>query len=462
MPITNDSVDDGGETLTLTLSSASGADLDDAVATGTIRNTELVPLTVSFENVPTEHDGSTVFTFRLRFSEDPAVSYKVLRDEAFSVSGGTVKKARRVDGRDDLREIHVKPETTGEIRIELPATSDCAATGAICTADGRPLSNSQSARVQGAGSEQSGFPLAPENSSPSGIWSDGETAWVADIEDARLFAYQRSDGQRQPEKDIATDAAPMGLWSDGDTLWVAGLGGGLKAHRLSDGARLAARDLALEENAAPAGVWSDGETAWVAQWLGDTVRAYRLSDGQRVAGRDVKLAGGNLLPVGVSSDGETLWVADWRQRMYAYRLADGGREPGRDIVSKAADADPTGLWSGGGTLLSTSWEDGEVRAFRLPTASPRAAVAGRDSAPAAGLLTLADPALRAAVVAALGKASGEAVTADDLAGLEVLNARNGGIRDLSGLEGLVSLKELDLGFNLVASGRWRRCQSSSR
>ena len=365
VPITNDSVDDGGETLTLTLSSASGADLGDAVATGTIRNTELVPLTASFEDVPAEHDGSTVFTFRLRFSEDPAVSYTVLRDKAFSVSGGKVEKARRVDGRHDLREIHVKPETTGEIRIDLPATSDCEAANAICTADDRPLSHSLSTTVQGPGSEQSGFPLDPENSSPSGIWSDGETAWVA-------------------------------------------------------------------------------------QWLGDTVRAYRLSDGQRVAGRDIELAGGNLLPGGVWADGETLWVADWRRRMYAYRLSDGEREPGRDIVSKAADADPTGLWSGGRTLLSTSWEDGEVRAFRLPTASPRTAIAGQDSAPAAGLLTLADPALRAAVAAALGKAPEDAVTADDLAGLEVLNARNGGIRDLSGLEALVSLKELDLGFNPVA------------
>ena len=148
VPITDDAVDDGGETLTLTLSSASGADLDDAEATGTIQNTE-TPLTASFEDVPSEHDGSTVFTFRLRFSEDPAVSYTVLRDRAFSVSGGTVKKARRVDGRNDLREIHVQPKTTGEIRIDLPATTDCDAVDAICTGDGRPLSHSLSETIAG-------------------------------------------------------------------------------------------------------------------------------------------------------------------------------------------------------------------------------------------------------------------------------------------------------------------------
>ena len=146
VPITDDAVEDGGEILTLTLSGASGADLDDAEATGTIQNTE-TPLTASFEDVPSEHDGSTVFTFRLRFSEDPAVSYEVLRDRAFSVSGGTVKKARRVDGRNDLREIHVQPETTGEIRIDLPAATDCDAVDAICTEDGRPLSHSLSETI---------------------------------------------------------------------------------------------------------------------------------------------------------------------------------------------------------------------------------------------------------------------------------------------------------------------------
>ena len=92
--------------------------------------------------------GYRMVTGMLR-TEDPAVSYKVLRDRAFSVSGGTVKKARRVDGRNDLREIHVQPETTGEIRIDLPATTHCDAVDAICTEDGRPLSHSLSATVAG-------------------------------------------------------------------------------------------------------------------------------------------------------------------------------------------------------------------------------------------------------------------------------------------------------------------------
>ena len=74
--IVDDSVEDDGETftLTLTLSNASGATIADASATGTIRNTEETPggpaLTASFSGMPTEHDGQSVFSFRVEFSED--------------------------------------------------------------------------------------------------------------------------------------------------------------------------------------------------------------------------------------------------------------------------------------------------------------------------------------------------------------------------------------------------------
>ena len=40
VPIADDAVEDSGETLTLTLSNAAGAEIDDAEATGTIRNTD--------------------------------------------------------------------------------------------------------------------------------------------------------------------------------------------------------------------------------------------------------------------------------------------------------------------------------------------------------------------------------------------------------------------------------------
>ena len=424
--------------------------------TVTITDSSAAALTAEFQSMPKTHDGLAAFPFELRFSEEIAISYETLRDSAFVVTGGSVTGARRlVSGSNRRWEVTVQPTSDADVVLRLPVTAHCAAAGAVCTQGGKPLSESLQATVKGPGSAAAGFPLTRENSRPSGIWSDGETAWVADLDDARLYAYRRADGEPQPGKDIATEPAPMGLWSDGETLWVAGLGGGLRAHRLADGSRQAWRDLALEANAAPAGVWSDGKTAWVADWLGETVHAYRLEDGKRLAGRDIKLAGENLMPVGVWSDGETLWVADWRERMFAYRLSDGRREPGRDVVAGSADTDPSGLWSDGETLLSTSWEDSPVRAYRLPGPLSPGPAPGKSSsvglpARAASLPPIADSALRAAIGAALGKTPGEAVSPEELAGLESLEARHSGIRDLVGLERAVGLKDLDLGFNPLA------------
>ena len=100
-----------------------------------------VPLTASFENVPSSHDGSA-FTFELRFSEEIAISFKTLRDDdVFTVTGGTVKKAQRLEKPSNVRwRITVVPDTDTAVFILLPPTTDCNATGAICTADGKMLS----------------------------------------------------------------------------------------------------------------------------------------------------------------------------------------------------------------------------------------------------------------------------------------------------------------------------------
>ena len=109
----------------------------------------VVPLTATFEAVPAEHDGSSTFTFRVRFNLEPRVGYQVLRDESFDVTGGTVKKARRVNGRNDLREIHVEPSGMGDITVTLAGGRACGTEGAICTADDKVLSNTETATVQG-------------------------------------------------------------------------------------------------------------------------------------------------------------------------------------------------------------------------------------------------------------------------------------------------------------------------
>ena len=109
------------------------------------------PLTAAFTSVPEEHDGTGAFDFRVEFSEDIGNSYVTLRDEAFPVTAGGVTGAHRVDGRNDLWEITVRPDSREEITITLPGGRDCGAAGAVCTAGDhpRPLTNSPSATVAG-------------------------------------------------------------------------------------------------------------------------------------------------------------------------------------------------------------------------------------------------------------------------------------------------------------------------
>ena len=110
------------------------------------------PLTAGFESAPSSHDGQNAFTFRLQFSEEFPLSYKTLRDHAFSVTGGQVTKAQRLaQGSNIGWKIHVEPDGDGTITIVLPITTDCTREGAICTQNHRPLSSRLELTVSGPG-----------------------------------------------------------------------------------------------------------------------------------------------------------------------------------------------------------------------------------------------------------------------------------------------------------------------
>ena len=110
--------------------------------------------TASVHDVPDSHDGQTAFTFELRFSEAPkkGFSYKTLRDHAFTVTGGSVTRAVRMEKGNNIRwTIHVEPDSDADLTVVLLITVDCDAQGAICTGDGRMLSNSLNLTVAGPG-----------------------------------------------------------------------------------------------------------------------------------------------------------------------------------------------------------------------------------------------------------------------------------------------------------------------
>ena len=135
-----------GEALTLALSSTSAAVPTNAEATGTIRVAgSPAPLTASFESVPESHDGTNTFSFGLAFSENvDGLSYRTLLNSAFTLTGGSVKEARRkTQDSNQNWEIHVEPDGTGPVSITLPA-------GAVSTSDKRSLQAAVSATVAGA------------------------------------------------------------------------------------------------------------------------------------------------------------------------------------------------------------------------------------------------------------------------------------------------------------------------
>ena len=156
---------DSREDLSITLAPAADCAADGAVCTSDGRalsggaagivlgpgpETQQPALTAAFEGLPASHDGESAFRFRVAFSEDIGIGFRSMRDDAFTVSGGAVTGARRVDGRHDLWKITVAPGSDGDVTITLPGGRECAVSGAICTWWGgnrRQLANTPTATV---------------------------------------------------------------------------------------------------------------------------------------------------------------------------------------------------------------------------------------------------------------------------------------------------------------------------
>ncbi|MBC6399968.1 MAG: hypothetical protein GDA37_02960 [Ekhidna sp.] len=217
--------------------------------------------------------------------------------------------------------------------------------------------------------------LASTNDDPIDIWSDGTTLWVADNEDAQLYAYTLSTMTRDAgsEFDLAADNGdPIGIWSDGITLWVVDNDDAqLYAYKLTTGERDAAKEFDLAaDNVNPTGLWSDRTTVWVADFADDKTYAYTLATGARDAGKDFDLVSGNESPFGLWSDGTTIWIADSDDlKLYAYTLATGTRDAGKEFDLENT-VDPAGLWSDGTTILVSDYVLDQIFAYAIRTISP--------------------------------------------------------------------------------------------
>ena len=226
---------------------------------------------------------------------------------------------------------------------------------------------------------------AAGNTSPWGIWSDGTTMWVADLNDDKIYAYRMSDMSRDSSKDITLAAGnndPTGIWSDGTTMWVAdsilqNTGDKIYAYSISSKSHVSTKDfdtLSAAGNNSPAGIWSDGTTMWVADEFDDKIYAYSMSNKMRDSTKDFDADHVNA--AGIWSDRTTMWAADFHispggthsVKISAYRMSDESRDNAKNFgtLVAAGNANPTGMWSDGTTMWVADSIDNKIYAYRMP------------------------------------------------------------------------------------------------
>ena len=177
---------DAGKVIKVTVSFTDDAGNEESVTSAATAVVTQPPLTASTHDVPESHDGATAFTFELRFSEEPGGGFSAttLRDQALTVSGGTITNVRQLETGKNLKwEITLQPSGNEEVTVILLPTIDCADHGAICTGDGRGLSVGQAILV-----------LGPPNSAASGAPAINGTAQVGESLTASTSGISDSDG----------------------------------------------------------------------------------------------------------------------------------------------------------------------------------------------------------------------------------------------------------------------------
>ena len=144
---------DAGKVIKVTVSFTDDAGNAETLTSAATTAVAKPPLTATVHDAPASHDGSAAFTFELRLSENiESFSYTTLQEHAFTVTGGSVSKARRLEAGKNVRwEITVTPSSNADVTIVLPITTDCTVQGAICTSDGRKLSSRVEVTISGTG-----------------------------------------------------------------------------------------------------------------------------------------------------------------------------------------------------------------------------------------------------------------------------------------------------------------------
>ena len=217
------------------------------------------------------------------------------------------------------------------------------------------------------------------NQLPVAIWSDGTTMWVADNQDAKIYAYDLTTKARDETKDFDTlaaadNTAPTGMWSDGTTMWVLDWGDDkIYAYDLATKARDPDKDFETLETGSlqsHTGIWSDGTTMWVVDRTGDKLSAYDMATKAHEPDKDFNnlYSSGASEPQGIWSGGRTMWTGDHSdKKLYAYNMETKAHDPDKDFNTLAATGNerPYGIWSDGITLWVADHDDDKLYSYNL-------------------------------------------------------------------------------------------------
>ncbi|MDE0706075.1 MAG: SUMF1/EgtB/PvdO family nonheme iron enzyme [Rhodospirillaceae bacterium] len=185
-------------------------------------------LTARFENAPDAHDGSSVFTLELAFSEavfdgTESIDKNQAIQDAVQVTGGAVAGRRRVAPNVyDRWILRIRPSGDGDVTVRLPATTGgCSPAGAICTPNGRPLSMPATATIEGPTAEEPDAPSAPALTAGE-TWL--EATWTAPDDNGAAITgydvhYRETGGNWQDANHTGTGTTKRIIGLTADTAY---------------------------------------------------------------------------------------------------------------------------------------------------------------------------------------------------------------------------------------------------
>ena len=317
------------------------------------------PLTASIHDEPDSHDRQSVFNFELRFSENFGLSYKTLRDHAFTVTGGSVTGARRLDPPSNIRwEISVRPAGNGDVTVVLPVTTDCAAQGAICTGEGRPLSNRLELTVSKPNSAAAGAPTV-NGTAQVGQTLSASTSGISDSDGLNnaTFAYQWLSSRDTEISGETGSTYTLVDADEGEAIKVRVSFTDDRGHQetLTSTATAA---VAARPNSAAAGAPTVSGTAQVGQTLSASTSGISDSDGlnnatfayQWLSSRDTEISGetGSTYTLVDADEGEAIKVR------VSFTDDRGHQETLTSTATAAVAARPNSAAAGAPTVSGTA------------------------------------------------------------------------------------------------------------